>query len=205
VLTHPEDDHLVGLVEVLGRYRVGQVLEPGFEHDIPAYKEWLRLIDQKDIERTIAKAGQQIELGNGIRIEVLHPQEDLLEGTDSDTNNNSIVLRLVWKEVSFLLTGDIYEEAERQILYQGYKLNSTVLKIAHHGSATSTSSHFLAAVDPQVAVICVGEDNLFGHPHEETVDRLGERLSEDKIYLTSEDGTITFTTDGQRLWVETEQ
>jgi competence protein ComEC len=205
VLTHPENDHLVGLVEVLHSYKVGQVLEPGFKHDIPAYEEWLRLIDEKDIKRTIAKAGQQIELGDGIRIEVLHPQEEFLEGTDSDTNNNSVVLRLVWKEVSFLLTGDICEEAEREILYRGYKLSSTVLKVAHHGSATSTSGQFLAAVDPQVAVISVGENNLFGHPDEETMDRLGERLSEDKIYLTSQHGTITFTTDGQRLWVEVEE
>jgi len=205
VLTHAEDDHLVGLVEVLHSYKVGQVLEPGLEHDTPAYEEWLRLIDEKDIERTIAKAGQQIELGDGIRIEVLHPQEDLLQGTDSDTNNNSVVLRLVWKEVSFLLAGDIYEEAEREILYRGYKLSSTVLKVAHHGSANSTSGQFLAAVDPQVAVISVGEDNLFGHPDKETMDRLGERLGEDKIYLTSQDGTITFTTDGQRLWVEMER
>jgi competence protein ComEC len=205
VLTHPEDDHLVGLVEVLGRYQVGQVLEPDLEQDTPAYKEWLRLIDEKDIKRTLAKAGQQIELGDGIRIEVLHPQEDLLKDTDSDINNNAIVLRLVWKKVSFLLTGDIFEEAEREILYQGYKLSSTVLKVAHHGSATSTSTHFLAAVDPQVAVISVGGDNLFGHPNQETMDRLRERLSEDKIYLTSEQGTITFTTDGQRLWVEVER
>jgi competence protein ComEC len=201
VLTHPEDDHLVGLVEVLGRYQVGQVLEPGFEHDIPAYKEWLRLVDEKDIKRTIAKAGQQIELGDGIRIEVLHPQEEFLRGTGSDINNNSVVLRLVWEEVSFLLTGDIYEEAEREILYQGYKLSSTVLKVAHHGSATSTSAHFLAAVDPQVAVISVGGDNLFGHPSDEIL----ARLNGVSVYRTDKKGTITFTTDGQRLWVEVER
>ena len=201
VITHPEDDHVVGLVEVLRCYKVGQVLEPGLEQDTLAYEEWLRLIDEKNIKRTIAKAGQQIELGDGMRIEVLHPQEELLEGTDSDTNNNSVVLRLVWKEVSFLLTGDVYEEAEREILYQGYKLNSTVLKVPHHGSATSTSSHFLAAVNPQVAVISVGEDNPFGHPSDETL----ARLKGVKVYRTDEQGTVTFTTDGERLWVEVER
>jgi len=201
VLTHAEDDHLVGLLEVLHSYKVGQVLEPGLEHDIPAYEEWLSLIAEKDIERTIAKAGQQIELGDGVRIEVLHPQENLLQGTDSDTNNNSVVLRLVWEEVSFFLAGDIYEVAEREILYQGYKLSSTVLKVAHHGSANSTSGQFLAAVDPQVAVISVGEDNLFGHPSDEVLARLSEVI----VYRTDERGTITFTTDGQRLWVEVER
>ncbi len=215
VLTHADDDHLVGLVEVLSRYKVGQVLEPGFEHDTLAYREWLRLIDEKNIQRTIAKAGQQIELGEGIRLEVLHPQEEFLEDTDSDTDNNSVVLRLVWKEMSFLLTGDIHQEAEREILYRGYKLNSNILKVAHHGSSSSTSEQFLTAVDPEVAVICVG-DNPFGHPHNEIVQRLLEKVGEDKVYLTSKEvnngsiilpkrGTITFTTDGARLWVKTER
>ena len=128
-----------------------------------------------------------------------------MEGTESDTNNNSVVLRLVWDEVSFLLTGDIYEEAEREILYRGYKLDSTVLKVAHHGSDTSTSSHFLAAVDPQVAVISVGKDNPFGHPDEDTLARLREKVDEDKIYLTSENGIIKITTDGKKLWVKVER
>ena len=199
VLTHPEEDHIIGLVEVLGRYKVEQVLEPGLERDTPAYQEWLRLIDEKNIERTIAQAGQQIELGDGIRMEVFHPQEELMVGTESDTNNNSVVLRLVWDEVSFLLTGDIYEETEREILYRGYRVRSTVLKMAHHGSATSTSLHFLAAVDPQVAVISVGKENPFGHPHDETL----ERLSGVKVYRTDEQGTIELITDGERLGVET--
>ena len=206
VLTHPQDDHLLGLVEVLSRYNVGEVLEPGFEFETSAYGEWLRLIAEKDIDRTIAYAGQQVELGNGIRIEVLHPQEEFLEGTASDVNENSIVLRLVWDEVSFLLTGDIAEEAEWQLLHQyGRELKGTVLKVAHHGSATSTSSSFLVAVSPQVAVISVGEDNRFGHPSPEVMARLSERLGGDNIYLTAERGTVTFTTDGERLWVKTER
>jgi competence protein ComEC len=209
VLTHPEADHITGLVEVLKRYKVGQVLEydgqqiEGF-HSL-AYDEWLKLIEQKDIKRTIAQAGQQIKLDGGIRIEVLHPPEELLEGTDSDTNNNSVVLRLTWNEVSFLLTGDIGEEAEREILHQGYKLNGTVLKVGHHGSSTSTSEQFLSAVDPEIAVISVGEYNPFGHPSPEVKDRLEERLGKDNVYLTSEHGTITFTTDGEKLWVKTER
>jgi len=206
VLTHPQDDHLLGLVEVLSRYKVGQILEPGFEQDTPAYREWLRLIEEKDIDRTIAHAGQQVELGNGITIEVLHPQEEFLEGTNSDVNENSIVLRLVRDEVSFLLTGDIEEEAEWQLLHQhGIELKVTVLKVAHHGSATSTTPSFLVAVSPQVAVISVSEDNRFGHPSAEVMARLNERLGGDNVYLTAESGTITFTTDGERLWLKTER
>jgi competence protein ComEC len=201
LLTHAEDDHILGLLEVLSRYKVKQVMEPGFENDNVAYQEWLRLIDEKNITRTVARAGQQIELGDGIRMEVLHPQEEFVGGSDEDVNNNSVVLRLVWKEISFLLTGDIGDEAERQMLYQGAELDSTVLKVAHHGSAGSTSQHFLAAVDPQVAVICVGTDNPFGHPSPEVMERLEKQVTADSVYLTSE-GTVKFTTDGKRLWVD---
>jgi len=210
VLTHPHGDHLIGLIEVLQRYKVGQALEPPKLDDepiynSPAYEEWVNLTEERGIKRTLAQVGQQIDLGNGIKLEVLHPQRELLQGTDSDIDNNGIVLCLVWNEVSFLLTADIREEAEREILHQGVELRSTVLKVAHHGSATSTCPQFLAAVDPEIAIISVGETNPFGHPDQETMYRLEGRLSEDKIYLTSERGTITFTTDGKKLWVETEQ
>lgn len=203
VLTHPHDDHVTGLVGVVQRYTVGQVLESGFELDTPAYEEWRRLIDEKDIQRSIVRAGQQIDLGEGIGLEIIYPQKEFLEGTESDGNNNSVVLRLVWKDVSFLFTGDIDEEAERAILYsdQWYELNSTVLKVAHHGSSQATSSQFLAAVDPEVAVISVGKDNAFGHPSDETL----AKLDGVKLYRTDEQGTISFSTDGQRLWVATER
>lgn len=205
VLTHPDEDHITGLLEVLRRYKVKQVLEPGFEQDMPTYQEWLRLIDEKNIERTIARAGQLIELGDGITIEVLHPQAELMSGTESDTNNNSVVLRLVRDEVSFLFAGDMCEEAEREILFNGgYGVTSTVLKVAHHGATTSTSTHFLTAVDPQVAVISAGKDNPFGHPND-ALARLREKVDEDKIYLTSEDGTIKISTDGERMWVEVDK
>jgi len=200
VLTHAEYDHLLGLVEVLGRYDIGLVLEPGLGRETLGYAEWRRMIDEDDIQTTVAKAGQHIDLGDGITMEVLHPQVELLEGSDSDINNNSVVLQLSWGEVSFLLTGDIFEEAEREILHNGCTLGSTVLKVAHHGSATSTCMQFLTAVGPRAAVICVGE-NDFGHPHGETL----ARLSGVEVYRTDEQGTVTFTTNGKRLWVETER
>jgi competence protein ComEC len=204
VLTHPQDDHLVGLVEVLHRYKVGQILEPGFDYNTPAYEEWLRLIEEKEIKRTIARAGQRIDLGGGIELEVLHPQAKFLEGIGSDVNSNSIVLRLVWDSISFLLTADIEEGAERELLHQGKVAKSTVLKVAHHGSKSSTCEQFLAAVDPQGAVVSVGEDNPFDHPSPEVIQRLEDKVGKDGIYLTSQQGTITFTTDGNKLWVETE-
>ena len=204
VLTHPDDDHIAGLVEVLRRYQVGQVLEPGLEIDSPSYDEWLALIEEKDIERTIAVAGQKIDLGSGITMDVLHPQANWLDSHSSDINSSSVVLRLSWGDISFLLTGDIEDGAEHELLHRGCALRSIILKVGHHGSNSSSTPQFLAAVTPQVAVISAGEDNPFGHPHEDVMDRLEGIMAPNNIYVTSENGTVTFTTDGERLWVGTE-
>jgi len=180
---------------------VRQVLEPGVSYDSAIYQEWLSLIEDKEIEYNIARARQEIDLGNGIEIEVLNPPEDLFEGTSHDVDNNGVVLKLTWGKVSFLFTADIREEIEFELIGQRANLKSTVLKVAHHGSKTSTTSQFLAAVDPEVAVISVGADNPFGHPSPEVVERLIDKLGEDNVYRTDEDGTIEFITDGERLWL----
>lgn len=201
ILTHPHQDHVGGLVEVLRRYEVKQVLEPGLDHTSQTYMEWLKLlklIAQKQIKPPLAQAGQRIELGEGITLEVLHPQAARLRGTTSDLDNNSVVLRLIAGEVSILLTGDIGEEAECLLLDQEVDLNSTILKVAHHGSKTSTSSKFLDAVNPEVAIICVGEGNRFEHPHPETLEKLAGVV----IYRTDEHGTIEVITDGTSYRVE---
>jgi len=203
VCTQPQADHVTGLVEVLQRYKVKQVLEPGVPYDSAIYQEWLRLIEDKGIEYNIARAGQEIDLGSGIKLEVLNPPEGLFEETSHDVDNNGVVLRLTWGKVSFLFTADIREEAEFELIRQRANLRSTVLKVAHHGSKTSTSPQFLAAVDPEVAVISVGADNTFGHPSPEVVERLVGRLGEDNVYRTDKAGTIEFITDGESLWVRT--
>ena len=205
ILTHPDDDHIAGLIEVLHRYDVEQVLESGLEVESAAYEEWLALIKKNGIEHTVGVAGQEIDLGNGIMMDVLHPSSEVLDLGDSSINNSSMVLCLRHGEVNFLLTGDIEQEVEDELRHSGIITNSTVLKIAHHGSNSSTTSQFLEAVDPEVAVISVGEDNPFGHPRKEVVARLDEKVGEDNIYLTSQHGTITFITNGERLWVETAQ
>ncbi len=205
ILTHPEMDHITGLVEVLQRYEVKHVLTSGQECDSSVCVEWRRLIEEKDIEYTIIQAGQRIALSGEVGLEVLHPQKTLLQDTASDVNNNSVVVRLVFRDFSLLLTGDIFEEAEQHLLGERLSLRSTALKIAHHGSETSSRSGFLTEVDPQLAVISVGADNAFGHPSPEVVERLGEMVGEDNLYLTSEQGTIELITDGKRLWVRTER
>jgi len=205
VLTHPDADHITGLVEVLNRYRVKQVLYPDLESESPLYDEWFRLIQEKDIKRALAQAGQKIYLGAEVVIEVLNPPIPLLTGTGSDIDNNGVVLRLGMGEVSFLFTADIMWEAEWELITRRASLTSTVLKVPHHGSATSTTPEFLAVVNPQLAVISVGADNKFGHPSDEVMDRLSQRLGEENIYRTDKRGTIELITDGERLWVRVER
>ncbi len=201
VCTQPQADHVTGLVDVLQRYKVKQVLEPGVPYDSAIYQEWLSLIEDKGIEYNIARAGQEIDLGNGIKMEVLNPPATLYEGTSDDVDNNGVVLKLSWGKLSFLFTADIREEVEFELIGQRANLKSTVLKVAHHGSKASTTSQFLAAVAPEVAVVSVGADNPFGHPSPEVMERLVDRVGEDNVYCTDENGTIEFITDGQGLWV----
>ena len=204
ISTQPQADHITGLVEVLQRYKVKQVLEPGVPYDSRIYHEWLNLIEDKQIKHEIARAGQEIDSGRGIKIEVLNPPAKLFQGTSHDVDNDGVVIKLSWDRVSFLFTADIRGEAEFDLVRQRANLKSTVLKVAHHGSKTSTSPQFLTAVAPEIAIISVGGNNTFGHPSPEVMERLGEKLKKDEVYLTSEDGTIEFITDGERLWIKTE-
>jgi competence protein ComEC len=198
VLTHPHQDHLAGLMEVLRRYDIGQVLYPSLDYTSASYDEWSRLIEETGIKSTIACAGQQIDMGDGVVIEVLSPSVNLLKGTESDLDNNSVVLRLKDGKVSFLLTADIMSDTEWELIRERADLACTVLKVAHHGSDTSTTSEFLAVVNPRIAVISCGVDNKFGHPSDVIVSRLKAKLDEDNVYRTDTQGTIEFVTDGER-------
>jgi competence protein ComEC len=204
ISTQPQADHITGLVEIIQRYKVGRVLEPGVSYNTSIYEEWCSLVEGKGIQCTLACAGQEIDLGDGIEMDVLNPPASLWDGTSDDVDDNGVVLRLSWGNVSFLFTADIRADIELELVGQRADLKSTVLKVAHHGSKTSTTSQFVAAVAPDVVVICVGEGNSFGHPSLDVIERLVERVGEDNVYRTDENGTIEFITDGQRLWVTTD-
>jgi len=201
ILTHADEDHVAGLIPVLERYRVGQVLDSGYEHDNPTYERWLELISEKEIPSYLARAGMRIATGDGVELAVLHPGPELMKYTNADANNNSIVTRLVVGQVSFLLPGDIEEVAEEVLVASGQQLASTVLKVPHHGGDTSSSAAFLNAVNPKLAVISVGADNRFGHPSLQVLERLEELVGKEHILRTDEDGTIEVVTDGERIWI----
>jgi competence protein ComEC len=203
ILTHPHNDHLAGLIEVLRRYNVGQVYGPELKYDSPVFAEWSNIIAEKKIKHIAASTGQRINMGNGIFIEVVNPPNLLVSGTESDIDNNSLVLRLSDGKVSFLLCADIMSETEWRLISERASLASTVLKVAHHGSDSSTSAGFLAVVNPQVAVVSVGADNGFGHPDAEVLQRLTQQTGVKQIYRTDLNGTIDFITDGESLRVKT--
>ena len=200
VLTHPHDDHITGLVEVLKRYKVEHILTTKSESYLPVYDEWLSLIEEKSIPVTLAQAGQQINIDNAI-IDVLNPQREYFEDTGADIDNNSIVLNVAFGEISFLLTADVGKYAELELITDRLIPQATILKVGHHGSSSSTSVEFLNVCRPQIAVISVGTDNDYGHPNEEVNERLVEIMGEQNIYRTDKNGTIEFISDGMRLWL----
>ena len=193
VLTHPHDDHLMGLMEVLERYQVGGILASPYDHDSSLYRQWRSLVREQGTIYVPARRGQEVRLGSSARLEVLHPGEALLQGTNSDPNNNSVVLRLVAGPFSALLPGDVEEEAQRELIARQPGLASLVLKVPHQGARNALGDGFLDRVKPQVAVISVGEDNPFGHPAQETLQKL-EGL---RVFRTDRHGTIEVESDGQ--------
>ena len=208
VLTHPHADHLMGLLETLSRYDVGAVMARPVPFEGPGYAAWRELAREAEEEGALvvdAVAGQRIETGDGVVAQVLGPPARLLSGTSSDVDNASVVLRISYGEVSFLLTGDMFGESETALATSGQTIESDVLKVSHHGSRTSSTRVFLDAVRPVVAVISAGADNQFGHPHAETLDALSRHLAPGMALLTAERGDVRFTTDGESLWVATER
>ena len=195
VLTHPDSDHITGLVPVLERYQVDMIIFREMDVTSEVYDYWLQLLGTEGATVYQGEAGLRLMLDEGLEMIVLHPGTRLLE----DANNNSIVTLLTYGQVSVLLPGDIEAEVEHRLVAEGVPLESTVLKAAHHGSCSSTTQEFLDAVNPEVVVISVGADNRFGHPCAEVLERL-ERLP---VYRTDEQGVVEIISDGAQVWVET--
>jgi competence protein ComEC len=200
VVTHTDQDHLRGLVGVARRFSPGAVLE-GKSDTTPLYLEWRQALEERGVEAAFVARGQTIDLDEALRLEVLHP---VTHREHPQSNNNSVALRLVYGDISFLLPGDIEEEAEISLIESGAALDSTVLKVPHHGSRTSSSPAFLSAVSPAAAVVQASADNAFEHPHQDVMARL-EAASPGQVYVTAKHGSIELTTDGQQLWVKTQR
>ncbi len=198
ILTHPEYDHMSGLMEILKRYDVENILWTGVVRNAAEHKEWQKLIQEEEAVIFIAEQGLKIKLKNGY-IDILHPFESLDEERIEDSNETSIVARLVYGENSFLFTGDTGFDTEDKLIERNIYLDSDVLKIGHHGSKYSTSDNFLSLVSPEVAVIQVGE-NSYGHPTEQVLARL-EKFGIN-IFRNDINKNIEIVSDGNNFYVE---
>ncbi len=207
ILTHPENDHLVGLLGVLKRYKVKNILWTGVTRDTAEFKEWEKLIEEEKNKEgakiKIAQAGQKILWKSGFHnidnsadfMEILFPFEDLEGKSLKDSNNTSVIVKLVFGKNSFLFTGDAYKSVEGELLEKGADIDSDVLKDGHHGSKTSSAEEFIKAISPEIAVISAGKDNSYGHPHQETLDAL-EKYGI-TVLRTDVNGDIKFLCDSQ--------
>ncbi|MFH1598419.1 MAG: MBL fold metallo-hydrolase [Patescibacteria group bacterium] len=165
ILTHPHSDHVGGLPAVMDRYQVEQIFYTGVLHTSPDYLAWLQKIEEQAVDLKITKSGDRVNLGNDLYLDTLFPLEDYTNQEVEDLNGTSVVNKLVYGQHAFLLTGDLPAEQELAVLNQGINVTADVLKVGHHGSKYSSSSEFLSDVDPQYAIVQVGQDNKFGHPH----------------------------------------
>ena len=197
VATHPHADHIGGLDDVLESIPVSEVIMPKIsESDIPTtqtYEDFLMAVKNSGCKVTAAKQGISVYEGENTSIKLLAPCED----NYSDLNGYSAVVKVEYGEKFFLFTGDADKESEEEMLLTGDDLNADVLKVGHHGSSTSTTDEFLDAVNPDYAVISVGVDNKYGHPHLETLEKLKERNTD--VYTTSADGTVIAVCDGENI------
>lgn len=198
IVTSPRADHLTGLIPLPQRHEIGAVLDNGTNAPGQLGAAWAEALQSGQVAHVLhARAGMRIQLEPDIALDVLHPGP--LPSDDAD--DKAIVLRLTWGNASFLFTSDITAATERVLLTSGTSLLSTVLHVPHHGSASSTSPAFLAAVNPQFALISVGAGNRFGQPAPEVLSRLAGR----RIFRTDEHGTVELITDGQTMWVRTDR
>ena len=193
--THPDLDHVSGLVDVLDRYQVAHVIRTEKESETDAWRAVEERITTEGSVVTFARRGQQFDLGDGVIATVLFPNRD---PSGMESNAASIILRLTYGAHSFLLTGDAPKSIEEYlVLVEGEELKSDVLKVGHHGSRTSTSELFLDHVRPTHAVISAGADNRYGHPHVEVTDALFNAGV--TTWSTATHGTVIFESDGQVL------
>jgi competence protein ComEC len=199
ILTHPHEDHIGSAKEIINNFDVEKIYMPDVVTDSNFYKSTMLLIENKDIETIFATPGLDIIDSPDLKFQLLSPKSMYY----SELNEYSVAARLEYSDTSFLFTGDAESVSELEMIGGGFNLDSDVLKVGHHGGKTSSSKDFLQAVTPEYSIISCGEDNTYGHPHIETLNRLTDIGSE--IYRTDEMGTIVVLSDGQNISIESDE
>ncbi|MFR5756667.1 MAG: ComEC/Rec2 family competence protein [Lachnospiraceae bacterium] len=191
--THPHEDHIGGMDDIINNFKIDNYYMSNKLSTTKTFMDVLDALDGCNLKYTVPNKGDTLKLGDA-NIKVIYPGDD-----KSNINDSSIVLKITYGKNSFLLTGDATSNVERKIYNEDIK--SDVLKVAHHGSSYSSTDVFLDRVKPYYAVISVGKNNIYNHPSNKTLEKLNKRNI--KVYRTDLDGTITFTSDGENLSVQT--
>ena len=196
--THPHEDHIGGLDDVIHSFDIGTVIMPNVSHTTQTYEDVLDALLEKNLTVTAPHPGDSYSIGDA-SFTVLSPSAEIAEqaAENDDLNNLSVGIRLVYGSNAFVLCGDAESDSEEAMVESGLDLKADVLKAGHHGSSTSTSDAFLAAVDPDYAVISCGKDNSYGHPHQETMDKLN--AADISIFRTDEQSTVVAVSDGSSI------
>jgi len=198
IITHPHDDHITGLIPIIKKYDVKQIMYTGIAYESNIYNELLKLISDYNIPLVLSVYNQTINLESECFLNIIYPIDRLYQQEINNVNNSSIVSRLTCNHSSFLFMGDAEAEVESEILSAGLNIKSDVIKIGHHGSITASSKKFLEAVNPKIAIIMVGKNNDFNHPSLRIIKRL-EKLNI-KMFRTDQDGTIKIISDGKKIY-----
>ena len=196
--THPDADHIGGLVDVFNMYEVDNFIEPGATSKSKIYKTLEDKIDEKKITHILGRAGMKIYLDkeSNVYFDILYP--DVVDVSRWETNDASIVGKLVYGNTSIMLTADSPTNKENYLIYKNSKILAVdILKLGHHGSRTSSSVQFLKATSPQLAIISAGLNNSYGHPHKEVLDNIGNLEIPDMA--TYDKGTIVCQSDATKI------
>ena len=191
VLTHTDSDHIGGADVIISKFDIGQIFLSDFKKDNKTYRDLRNSMKYKNMTFSTPEVGAEYELGDAV-ITFLAPND-----TYEDPNNSSIALIVDYGDNSFLFSGDCEEEAEKDMLENGWNLDVDVYQVGHHGSKSSSSEEFLDAMSPAYAVISCAEGNSYGHPHARTLNNLRARYI--KVFRTDEQGSIVAYSDGETL------
>ena len=196
IVSNPDKDHFAGFIDVLKNYQVGNIMEPGTIPNTEIYKIFKEFVREEGATSVLARRGMNIDLGGGAYLQILFPDRDV---SGLSTNDGSIIAKLTYGDTSILLAGDTTQNIEKYLVdLDGSNLDVDVLKLAHHGSKTSSSEPLLAVTTPDYAIISAGLHNKYGHPHKEVIERLAKYNI--PTLGTYEDGMIIFESDGEQLW-----
>jgi len=199
-LTHAHADHVGGLIPVIEKMKIGIVIDSGQPHTSFLYRQFLEVVDKKDIPFYVVHEGKEVIGFKDVKILILNPSLKGFTGTNDDLNNNSLVMKIVFNQMDFLFCSDIELEAEKRLTGHGALLASNIIKVPHHGSSTGIYDRFFNLVSPQTGIISCGYKNRYGYPHSATL-KAYKKLNT-RIYRTDRMGAIIVSSDGKNYRIK---